>query len=198
VTPTVAHVGECGDPQHLVSRLDQGVDARLGFEPCVRRPAVDHHLERPGALATGLERTAVTARFEHQDVAAGHRPLLQQRSGRLGLDLLVAREEHLDTGGIGQRCDRVDRLDDPTLHVEHAGPGRPAVCDAERARRQRTHREHRVVVTEDQHLRVASTRPVHVWTGRPVDQRRGPAGSLLDQRRQVVGRCRDRCNVERR
>ena len=83
VGPIDAHPERVGGDHHVEPLLGEGrADslALLGFEPGVRCPTPDHHLERAGSLATGLDRSPVGARFEYQDVAACPRPLLQERT----------------------------------------------------------------------------------------------------------------------
>ena len=73
--------------------------------------------------------------------------------------------------------------DDPALHVEHAGPGRPTVGDAERTGGERADRVHGVVVADEQDPRLARPAPVDVRTGDALDQRRPRAEPALDERR---------------
>ena len=135
----------------------------------MRCTAGHDHFERPTPLPTGLDGAPVGARFEDEDAAACLRPRLEELTGRTGADLLVSREQHLDPGGVVEGGHRVHRLHDAGLHVEHARSGRPAVGDGERALGQRTEREHRVVMPQDQHLGITPATPVHVRTGRTVD-----------------------------
>ena len=95
----------------------------------MRGTAVDGHLERPGPLPAGLQQPAVGRRLEHQHGAAGERPLLDERP-RLGrTDLLVGAEQELHAGPGVECRQAVEGLHDPAEHVEHTGPGGPAVDD---------------------------------------------------------------------
>ena len=117
---------------------------------------------------------------------------------RAGTDLLVGAEEQLDTGQVVERRQAVKRLHDPGEHVEHAGPGHSTVGHRERPDGERPEREHRVVVAEEQHLRSASTRPVHVGARHAVDQRRRSAEQALDHGREHLGGGLQGGQVERR
>ena len=78
------------------------------------------------------------------------------------------------------------------------GPGRDAVGDVERPRRQRAHREDGVVVPEDQDLRVATARPVHVRAGDTRDQFARSAEVAFDHRGEHRSRRVQGVEVERR
>ena len=92
----------------------------------------------------------------------------------------------------------MQRLHDAGQHVEHPRAGRPAVDHGERSGSERSEREHRVVMAEQQHLGIATARPVDVRAGRAVDEhRRGPEVTL-DHRRQRLGGRLQRSEIERR
>ena len=91
----------------------------------------------------------------------------------------------------------MDRLHDPALHVEHAGPGGTTVADGERARRERADREHRVVVADEQHPRGAAAGPVDVRTRRARHELRRPAEASLDHGGERLCGTGDRVDVER-
>ena len=91
-------------------------------------PAHDD-LERADTLAAGLQRAAVGRRLEHEHRAARERPLLDQRPRRVGADLLVGREQQLDTRRVVERGDGVDGLHDAGLHVEHPRAGGATAVD---------------------------------------------------------------------
>ena len=91
----------------------------------------------------------------------------------------------------------MEGLHDAGQHVEHAGPRDVSVGNGERSSRERTDREDRVVVAEEQHLRLAAARPVHVRSGRAVDQRRRAAEMPFDHLGERLGRPLQRHEVER-
>ena len=70
--------GDRRDSQHLVSRLDQGVDALLRLQPGMGRAPGDLDVVHADALATDLQGAAVGGRFEHEHTAAGRCPLLDE------------------------------------------------------------------------------------------------------------------------
>ena len=85
---------------------------------------------------------------------------------------LVGREKQLDATAIRKCGHRVNGLDDPALHVKDTRPGSATIGHGKRTRRQRTEGEHGVVVAEQEHLGFATTRPMHVRTGKRWDQPR--------------------------
>ena len=58
--------------------------------------------------------------------------------------------------------------------------------------------EHRVVVAEQEDLRLAAADPVHVRPDRAVDERRRPTQPAFDDGREHLGRRREGVDVERR
>ena len=87
---------------------------------------------------------------------------------------------------------------EPALHVEAAGSAEDPVGDDERVRRERAERPHRVVVREDEHLRLAAEAPPQV--GDAVDD--DPLGIGAEQAGSDpgddIGRAGDRRVVRRR
>ena len=152
----------------------------------------------PVPLRAGLQRAAVGAGLEHQHGAARQRPLLDQRPRRLRADLLVGGDQQLDTVEIVEQRQRVDRLDDARLHVEHTRTGCPAVVDGERSGSEGADREHRVVVADDQHPRRGAEAGVNVWTGVALDQLGFVAEPALDHVTNCTGRSGDGLDVVRR
>ncbi len=155
--------------------LDDGVDALLRFQPGMGGAPGDVDAVHADTLAPDLQRPAVCRRFEDEHPAARRGPLLDELPRRQRADFFIARHQQLDAAAVGECRHGVDRRNEAALHVEHPGPGRPPAAHCERARRQRPEREHRVVMSEDQHPRRSAPAPMHVRSGVTVDELRvGP------------------------
>ena len=191
-------IAERRDPGDELRRGDERVDPLLRFETGVRSLAVHHDLERAGALACGLQRTAVGARFHHQHRAAGEGTLFDQRSRRLRSDLLVGGDQQLDPVEIVEQQQRVDGQHDAALHVEHSRARGSAGVDRERPGRQGSQGEDGVVVTHDQHLRRRPEPRVHVRAGVAVDQLGVATEPALDHIADGARRSCDGVDVVRR
>ena len=161
--------------------------------------AGDRHVVHADALAPDLQRPAVGGGLEDEDASARRRPLLDELARGQRADLLVAGEQQLDAVD-GRRATATAWIGghDPALHVEHAGPGDPAVDHRERALRERAEREHRVVVADDEDARRAAAAPVHVRSGCPGDEIGLGAETFTDQTGYCVRRCGDGDDVVRR
>ena len=72
--------GDRRDGEHLMGRLDEGVDALLRLQPGVGGAAGDLHVVHADALAPDLQGAAVCGRFEHEHTAAGRGPLLDEQA----------------------------------------------------------------------------------------------------------------------
>ena len=125
-----------------------------------------------GALAGSLQRATIGAGLTDQHVAAGERPLFDQRPTGAAAHLFVGGDQNLHAAAIRQRRHCMNGLDHAGLHVEDARARRTTFGDGEGTSCARADREDRVVMADDQHLGCAATAPVDVGAGRPIDDQR--------------------------
>ena len=137
---------------------------------------------------TDFVQARVGGRFEHEHGAALARPILDQLARGVRADLFIGAEQEFDAGTVLERGEAVERLHDSGQHVEHTGAGGATVADVERAASERPQREHGVVMTEQQHPRVAAARPVHMRAREAVDQSCSAIYESLYHLRQSVSR----------
>ncbi len=140
--------------EDLVGRLDDGVDAELGFDALVRGTAVDGNDVLAGPLASQLEAALEVGRFEHEHDVGPSGGFLDEGPGAGRPDLLVRVEESLD-GGVGetvmlQKPQEPDDEEQAPLHVVHPRPERTPLIDAPEIR-PGADRPHRVEMPEQQH-----------------------------------------------
>ena len=113
-------------------------------------------------------------------------------------DLFVGAEQEFHTAQVVEALETVERLDDAAEHVENARTGGNSVVDPERTPFERSQWEDRVVVTEEEHSRVATTAPAHMRAHRTVDENARAAEATLDLGRKDARGGRHCVDVERR
>ena len=141
-------VRERRDRQHLVGKLDRGVDPFLGLEAGVGSRTGHHNLIERYALAFEFQRPTVGRGLEYE---RGSRPggrVFDQLSRVWRAELFVARHEQRHAVAIFERSNRVHRHRQAGLHVEASGPGEHTVAHGIRQPVDCAKRPHGVVVSQ--------------------------------------------------
>ena len=141
-------------------------------------------------LAPDLQGAAM-ARLDHQHRLHSSGEELDHVTGGRRANLLVGGDQQLDPGPVRQLRQRVQRLDDAGLHVEHAGAVGTAVLDAEGHALQRAHRPDRVEVAEHSHPRRPEA-PAEVGTALGEDRLRPDSENPCSHAGEQLGALRDR------